>query len=93
MREIILNSFELYENEDIEQLLIFFISINIIKTFFTFRFVIKPNKNCSVEVMRFYFKKLRSIATDIVFNENFLIITINRIFYVTIKITIFVSNS
>ena len=93
MREIILNSFELYENEDIEQLLIFFILINIFKTSFTSRFVTKSNKNYFVEVMRSYFRKLRSIITDIVFNKNFLIMTINRIFHITIKTIIYISNS
>ena len=93
MKEIILNSFKLYENENIKQLLTFFILINIIKIFFISRFMTKSNKNCFAEVMRSYFKKLRSIAINIVFNKNFLIMIINRIFYIKIKIIIFVSNS
>ena len=92
MKKIILNSFKLYENKNIEQLLTFFISINIIKTSFTSRFMIKSNKNCFAEVMRPYFKKLRSIATDIVFNKKISIMIINRISHATIKTIIFISN-
>ena len=43
--------------------------------------------------MRPYFKKLRSTATDIVFNKSFLIMIINRIPHTTIEIIIFISNS
>ena len=93
MKKIISDSFELYENEDIEQSLTFFILINNIKTSFIFRFVTKSNKNCFVEVMRLYFKKLCSITADIIFNKSFLIMIINRISHITIKIIIFISNS
>ena len=83
---------KLYENEHIEQLLTFFILINIIKTSFTSRFVTKSNKNCFAEVISFFFKKLCLIVINIVFDKNFLIIIINRIFHIKIKLIMFISN-
>ena len=83
----------LYENEHIEQLLIFFILINIIKTSFTSRFVTKSNKNCFVEAMRSFFRKIRSIVINIVFDKFFLIIIINRTPHATTEIIIFISNT